>query len=122
MRRLPSPTSLPGIVGGALLMTAFAAPLVLYGALLALDGAGVPTAWIGAAVFALVFALALTLSSSFTTRTVNSADIHEKCIDCQVRANRQQEHCMQQHPDDPALCGDNFNRDIVHCFRNFCEQ
>lgn len=70
---------------------------------------------------AAVFALALALSS-FTTRTVNSADINEKCIDCQVRAGRQYDQCTQQHPDDAVFCGDKFNADIVHCYRNFCEQ
>lgn len=70
---------------------------------------------------ALVSALALTLSS-FTTRTVSSADIHEKCIDCQVRAQRQYDQCTQQHPDDAAFCGDKFNEDIVHCYRHWCEQ
>jgi hypothetical protein len=70
---------------------------------------------------AAVFALALFLSS-FTTRTVSSADIHEKCNDCLVRAQRQYEQCVQQHGETSDFCGLKSNEDIVHCYRNFCEQ
>ncbi|HEX5706116.1 MAG TPA: hypothetical protein VFX96_02390 [Pyrinomonadaceae bacterium] len=71
---------------------------------------------------ALVFALALTLSSPFTTRTVNSADLQEKCDDCNIRNNRQFEHCLTVHGINEQRCYDQFNEGVVHCFRNFCEQ
>jgi hypothetical protein len=66
--------------------------------------------------FAMVFALTL------PTRTAKAADINEKCSDCQIRNNRQFEHCLEIHGINETRCYDEFNAGIVQCFRNFCEQ
>ncbi|HYP53224.1 MAG TPA: hypothetical protein VEQ42_06765 [Pyrinomonadaceae bacterium] len=72
---------------------------------------------------ALVFAaLALTLFQPGASRTVRAADIHEKCLDCSVRNNRQFEHCLEIHGINHIPCYDRFNEGVVICFRNFCEQ
>ena len=71
---------------------------------------------------AFVFAAALTLSSPFTTRTVNSSDINEKCLDCLARMQRQYEQCVEQHGETSDYCGLKFNEDVIRCHRNFCEQ
>jgi hypothetical protein len=66
------------------------------------------------------FALAFALCQP--SRTVRAADINEKCEDCQIRNNRQFEHCLEVHGINETRCYDDFNEGIVHCFRNFCEQ
>jgi hypothetical protein len=71
---------------------------------------------------ALVFvALALVLFQPYPGRTVRAADINEKCNDCLVRTQKQYEKCQEQFGFDNR-CDDAFNEDIVHCYRNFCEQ
>ncbi|MBD0327486.1 MAG: hypothetical protein ICV68_13700 [Pyrinomonadaceae bacterium] len=64
--------------------------------------------------------LALTLSTPTALRTVRAADLQEKCDDCNIRNNRQFEHCVAISND--QRCYDQYNEGVVHCFRNFCEQ
>ena len=66
-------------------------------------------------------ALALVLFQPYPARTVRAADINERCNDCLVRTQRQYEQCQAQFGFDNR-CDDQFNRDIVNCYRNFCEQ
>ena len=73
------------------------------------------------AALALV-ALALALFQPYTARTARAADIHEKCLDCSVRNQRQFDHCLEIHGINHTPCYDQFNEGVVHCFRNFCEQ
>jgi hypothetical protein len=65
--------------------------------------------------FAVVFALTL------PTRTARAADINERCNDCLVRTQREYERCQAQFGFDNR-CDDQFNRNIVNCYRQFCEQ
>ena len=65
--------------------------------------------------FAVVFALTL------PTRTARAADIYERCNDCLLRTQQQYERCQAQFGFDNR-CDDQFNRDIVNCYRQFCEQ
>jgi hypothetical protein len=70
-------------------------------------------------------ALAAALSLPGPTRVVRAADtasdINERCIDCQLRAEQQFERCQAKFGLD-VRCDEQFNRDIVNCFREFCEQ
>lgn len=67
------------------------------------------------AFFAVVFALTL------PAPTASAADINEKCNDCLARTQRQYEKCQEQFGFD-TRCDEQFNQDIIHCYRNFCEQ
>ena len=68
--------------------------------------------------------LMLTLSLSYTTRTARAGDIHERCNECQRKTGEQYEACLAKYPVGPEQqrCHDEFNSDISHCFKNFCEQ
>ena len=71
---------------------------------------------------ALVFvALALVLFQPYPTRTARAADIHERCLDCLLRTQQQYENCQAQFGFD-VRCDEQFNRNIVNCHRQFCEQ
>jgi hypothetical protein len=65
--------------------------------------------------FAVVFALTL------QTRTASAGDINERCNDCLAKTQRDYERCQEKYGFDNR-CDDQFNKDIVHCYRNFCEQ
>lgn len=67
--------------------------------------------------------LMLTLSLSLGTPTAKAGDIHERCLNCQVKAQRQYDACLAKYPvEEQQKCHDGFNSDISHCFKNFCEQ
>lgn len=71
---------------------------------------------------ALVFvALALVLFQPYPARTAMAADINERCNDCMLRTQQQYERCQAQFGFD-VRCDEQFNRDIVNCYREFCEQ
>jgi len=72
------------------------------------------------AALALV-ALALVLFQPYPARTVRAADINERCNECLQRTQQQYEKCQAQFGFDNR-CDDQFNRDIVNCHRQFCEQ
>ncbi|HEV7892712.1 MAG TPA: hypothetical protein VGP08_19010 [Pyrinomonadaceae bacterium] len=67
------------------------------------------------AFFAVVFALTL------PPGTARAADINERCNDCLAKTQRDYERCQAKYGFDNR-CDDQFNKDIVHCYRNFCEQ
>lgn len=67
------------------------------------------------AFFAVVFALTL------PPRTARAADINERCNECLLRTQQQYEQCQAQFGFDNR-CDDQFNRNIVNCYRQFCEQ
>jgi hypothetical protein len=67
------------------------------------------------AFFAVVFALTM------PARTANAADINERCNDCIAKAANDYERCQAKYGFDNR-CDDQFNKDTVHCYRNFCEQ
>jgi hypothetical protein len=71
---------------------------------------------------ALLFvALALVLFQPHTARTVRAADINERCTECLQRTQQQYENCQAQFGF-INRCDEQFNRDIVNCYRQFCEQ
>ena len=71
---------------------------------------------------ALLFvALALVLFQPYPARTARAADINERCSECLQRTQQQYEKCQAQFGFDNR-CDDQFNRDIVNCHRQFCEQ
>jgi hypothetical protein len=71
---------------------------------------------------ALVFvALALVLFQPYPARTARAADINERCNECLQRTGQQYERCQAQFGFD-TRCDEQFNRDIVNCYRQFCEQ
>jgi hypothetical protein len=72
------------------------------------------------AALALV-ALALVLFQPYTTRTAKAADIHERCLDCIQRLVEHYERCQAQFGFD-VRCDEQYNRDVVNCYREFCEQ
>ena len=71
----------------------------------------------------LVFlALALALALPGPTRTAGAAsDINERCTQCLARTRQQYENCQAQFGFD-TRCDEQFNRNIVNCHREFCEQ
>jgi hypothetical protein len=72
---------------------------------------------LSAALIFFVIAFALTLPP----RIARAADINERCNDCLARTQRQYEQCQAQFGFD-TRCDEQFNRDIVNCYRQFCEQ
>ena len=68
-----------------------------------------------------LLALALVLFQPHPARTVKAADIHERCTECLQRTQQHYEQCQAQFGFDNR-CDDQFNRDIVNCYRQFCEQ
>jgi hypothetical protein len=66
-------------------------------------------------------ALALVLFQPYPARTVRAADIHERCTDCFLRTQQQYENCQAQFGFDNR-CDEQFNRNVVICHREFCEQ
>jgi ABC-type dipeptide/oligopeptide/nickel transport system permease component len=66
-------------------------------------------------------ALALVLFQPYPARTARAADINERCNDCLLRTQAQYERCQAQFGFD-TRCDEQFNRDIVNCYRQFCEQ
>jgi hypothetical protein len=71
---------------------------------------------------ALLFvALALVLFQPYPARTVRAADINERCAECMQRTEQQYERCQAQFGFD-VRCDEQFNRDVVNCYRQFCEQ
>ena len=69
----------------------------------------------------ILVALALVLFQPYPARTVRAADINEKCTACLIRLQQQYEQCQQQFGT-VNRCDEQFNADIVRCYRNFCEQ
>jgi len=72
-----------------------------------------------AALSFVVFVLALSLAGP--ARPARAADINELCNDCLRRTQEQYERCQAQFGFD-TRCDEQFNRDIVNCYRQFCEQ
>ncbi|HWS86662.1 MAG TPA: hypothetical protein VN282_06845 [Pyrinomonadaceae bacterium] len=71
---------------------------------------------------ALVFvALALAMFQPNASRTVRADDIHERCADCLRRLQQHYEQCQAQFGFD-VRCDEQYNRDVVNCHRQFCEQ
>ena len=66
-------------------------------------------------------ALAAALCLPGPTRAVRAADINERCNDCLLRTEQEYERCQAQFGFD-TRCDEQFNRNIVICFREFCEQ
>jgi hypothetical protein len=66
-------------------------------------------------------ALALVLFQPNAVRTVRADDIHERCADCLRRTQEHYDQCQAQFGLDPR-CDEQFNREIVNCHRQFCEQ
>ena len=66
-------------------------------------------------------ALALVLFQPYPARTARAADINERCNDCLLRTQQHYENCQAQFGFDNR-CDEQFNRDIVNCHRQFCEQ
>jgi len=66
-------------------------------------------------------ALSLVLFQPYPARTARAADINERCTECLQRTQQQYEKCQAQFGFDNR-CDDQFNRDIVNCHRQFCEQ
>lgn len=67
-------------------------------------------------------ALSLVLFQPDPTRTVEAADIHEKCLDCTVRNQQRFDQCLEVHGINHIPCYDRYNEGVVVCYRNFCEQ
>ena len=75
-----------------------------------------------AAVAALVFTLALALSSPHTTRKVK-AQAPDPCVKCQGRCQKEYDRCLNKFPvEQQQQCHDGFNSCIVNCFATVCEQ
>jgi uncharacterized membrane protein len=77
-------------------------------------------AYVSAALTFCLMMLALSLPA--TTRTVKAADINEKCNDCLARTAAHYNQCVATFGELDPRCGEHFNQDIIHCYRNFCEQ
>lgn len=73
-----------------------------------------------AALSFVAFVLALSLAGP-AARPAKAADINERCNDCLQRTQQQYERCQAQFGFD-VRCDEQFNRDIVNCYRQFCEQ
>ncbi len=75
-----------------------------------------------AAVAALVFTLALALSSPHTTRKA-AAQAPDPCVRCQGRCQKEYDRCLNKFPvEQQQQCHDGFNSCIVDCFATVCEQ
>lgn len=75
---------------------------------------------LSAALMFLALALALALPGG--TRTAEAAsDINQRCTECLARTQQQYENCQAQFGFD-VRCDEQFNRNIVNCHREFCEQ
>ena len=72
------------------------------------------------AALALV-ALALVLFQPYSARTARAADINERCAQCIQRLVEHYEQCQAQFGYD-TRCDEQYNRDVVNCYREFCEQ
>ena len=71
---------------------------------------------------ALLFvALALVLFQPYPARTARAADINERCNECLQRIQQHYENCQAQFGFDNR-CDEQYNRDVVNCYRQFCEQ
>ena len=66
-------------------------------------------------------ALALALFQPHANRAVRAADINERCTDCLQKTQQHYERCQAQFGLD-FRCDEQFNRDIINCHRQFCEQ
>jgi hypothetical protein len=66
-------------------------------------------------------ALVLALTLAGPARPAKAGDIHERCNHCIEKAAQDYERCQAKYGLDNR-CDDEFNKDIVHCYRNFCEQ
>ena len=66
-------------------------------------------------------AVMLALSLAGPVRPVRADDIHERCNNCLRRTAQQYENCQAQFGFDNG-CDEQFNRNIVICHREFCEQ
>ena len=66
-------------------------------------------------------ALVLALSVAGPARPAKAADINERCNECLQRLAQHYENCQAQFGFDPR-CDEQFNRDVVNCYRQFCEQ
>ena len=66
-------------------------------------------------------ALVLALSLAGPVRPARAADINERCNECIERLARQYENCQAQFGFDNR-CDEQFNRNVVICYREFCEQ
>ena len=72
-------------------------------------------------VVLVLVALALVLFQPDAVRTVRADDIHERCADCIQRLQEHYERCQAQFGFD-TRCDEQYNRDVVNCYREFCEQ
>jgi hypothetical protein len=66
-------------------------------------------------------ALVLALTLAAPPRPAKAGDINERCNHCLEKAGQDYEQCQAKYGFDNR-CDDAFNADIVHCYRNFCEQ
>ena len=66
-------------------------------------------------------ALVLALSLAGPVRPARAADINERCNECIQRTVQHYENCQAQFGFD-TRCDEQFNRDVVNCYRQFCEQ
>ncbi len=65
--------------------------------------------------------LALTLFQPYSARTARASDINERCAECIQRLHAHYEQCQAQFGFD-VRCDEQYNRDVVNCYRQFCEQ
>lgn len=71
---------------------------------------------------ALVFCvLSLLVSTPYATRTAKAAALKDRCNDCLILVGQHYEQCQKNHPLS-LKCDEKFNEDVIHCYRNFCEQ
>ena len=68
-----------------------------------------------------LIALALVLFQPYPARTARAADINERCSECLQRTQQHYEQCQAQFGLN-VRCDEQFNRDNVNCYRQFCEQ
>jgi hypothetical protein len=67
--------------------------------------------------------LLLTLSLSYAPPTAKAADLQERCNHCLMKTQAKYDACLAKYPvEEQQRCHDEFNSDISHCHRNFCEQ
>ncbi len=66
-----------------------------------------------------LFLLALVMSSARATRAVKAADM---CEDCLRSTQQRYEACEAALGGPNTICDEQFNRDIVVCYKFFCEQ
>lgn len=68
------------------------------------------------------FMLALAAFSPSTSRTAIAAQEGDKCSDCLEKIARRFNHCQAVHGEAYAHCYDQFNEDVIKCYRSVCEQ